>query len=139
MLRVVSSLATLLLLLVSVQSFSSLTVRTSGCTRGLRTTLDMSKNGDGKPRNFFEDLMGMFSNFDDVVDDFVMKRMGNGEQFYGKRKYNPSGDYDGDYNGMGQSSHYAIEIARVKKEVLEERRQRRLEEEAAARSAKNSS
>ena len=79
----------------------------------------------------------MLSNFDDVVDDFVMKRMGNGEQFYGKRKYNPSGDYDGDYNGMGQSSHYAIEIARVKKEVLEERRQRRLEEEAAARSAKN--
>ena len=137
MLSVVSSFVTLLLLLVSVQSFSTSSVRTNAYAKGLPTSLGMSKKGDGKPRNFFEDLKGMFSNFDDVVDDFVMKRMGNGEQFYGKRKYNPSGDYDGDYNGMGQSSHYAIEIARVKKEVLEERRQRRLEEEAAARSNKN--
>lgn len=80
-----------------------------------------------------EDIKGMFQNFDDVVDDFVMKRMGAGEQWYGKRKYNPSGRVDGDYNGMGRSSHYAIEIARVQKEVLDERKQRRLEEEEAAR------
>lgn len=73
----------------------------------------------------------MLSNMDDVVDDFVMKRMGAGEQWYGKRKYNPSGKVDGDYNGMGRSSHYAIEIARVQKEVLEERKQQRLAEEAA--------
>lgn len=82
------------------------------------------------PKNFFEDIRGMLANFDDVVDDFVMKRMGAGEQWYGKRKYNPSGRVDGDYNGMGRSSHYAIEIARVQREVMEERRQRRLEEEA---------
>ena len=86
-----------------------------------------------KPRNFLDDIKGMFQNFDDVVDDFVMKRMGAGEQWYGKRKYNPSGRIDGDYNGMGRSSHYSIEIARVQKEVLEERRQKRLEEEAARR------
>ncbi len=86
-----------------------------------------------KSKNIFDDFKGMLANFDDVVDDFVMKRMGAGEQFYGKRKYNPSGRVDGDYNGMGRSSHYAIEIARVQKEVMEERKQRRLEEEAAGK------
>ena len=95
-----------------------------------------SREDDGeqstqKTKNFFDDIRGMLANFDDVVDDFVMKRMGAGEQWYGKRKYNPSGRVDGDYNGMGRSSHYAIEIARVQKEVMEERRQRRLEEETA--------
>ena len=86
-----------------------------------------------KPKNILEDIKGMFQNLDDVVDDFVMKRMGAGEQWYGKRKYNPSGRVDGDYNGMGRSSHYAIEIARIQKEALEERKLRRLEEEEAAR------
>lgn len=95
-----------------------------------------SSGGDAnndKPKNILDDLKGMFANLDDVIDDFVMKRMGAGEQWYGKRKYNPSGRIDGDYNGMGRSSHYSIEIARVQKEVMEERKQRRLEEEAAAR------
>ena len=92
---------------------------------------DNAKESTEKPKSIFEDIRGMLANFDDVVDDFVMKRMGAGEQWYGKRKYNPSGRVDGDYNGMGRSSHYAIEIARVQKEVMEERRQRRLEEEAA--------
>lgn len=91
----------------------------------------MKESTTSKPKNFLDDIRGMLANFDDVVDDFVMKRMGAGEQWYGKRKYNPSGRVDGDYNGMGRSSHYAIEIARVQKEVMEERRQRRLEEEAA--------
>lgn len=89
------------------------------------------KSSTKQSKGFLDDLKGMLANFDDIVDDFVMKRMGAGEQWYGKRKYNPSGRVDGDYNGMGRSSHYAIEIARVQKEVLEERRQRRLEEEAA--------
>ena len=41
-------------------------------------------------------------NMDSVIDDFVYKRMGAGEQWYGKRKYNPSGKIDGKYNGMGK-------------------------------------
>eukprot|EP00531_Pseudo-nitzschia_arenysensis_P016338 CAMPEP_0116125240 /NCGR_PEP_ID=MMETSP0329-20121206/5705_1 /TAXON_ID=697910 /ORGANISM="Pseudo-nitzschia arenysensis, Strain B593" /LENGTH=154 /DNA_ID=CAMNT_0003619267 /DNA_START=103 /DNA_END=567 /DNA_ORIENTATION=+ len=88
-----------------------------------------------KKNGFFGDMKGMMNNFDAVVDDFVFKRMGNGEQFYGKRKYNPTGDYDGDYNGMGQSDLIRIEIARVRKEEMELRRQRRLEEEEEAKAA----
>jgi hypothetical protein len=91
-----------------------------------------NNDGDGdKPRNFLEDLKGMFQNLDDVVDDFVYKRMGAGEQWYGKRKYNPSGRVDGDYNGMGRSDYFRIEIARVQKEEMELRKKRRLEEEEA--------
>eukprot|EP00526_Cylindrotheca_closterium_P023550 CAMPEP_0113631934 /NCGR_PEP_ID=MMETSP0017_2-20120614/16597_1 /TAXON_ID=2856 /ORGANISM="Cylindrotheca closterium" /LENGTH=160 /DNA_ID=CAMNT_0000542467 /DNA_START=59 /DNA_END=541 /DNA_ORIENTATION=- /assembly_acc=CAM_ASM_000147 len=82
---------------------------------------------------FFKDLEGMMSNFDDVVDDFVYKRMGAGEQWYGKRKYSPSGRVDGKYNGMGQSDQFRIELARVQKEEMEKRRQRRLAEEEEER------
>lgn len=32
-----------------------------------------------------------FDNFDSMIDDFMDKKMGNGEVFYGKRKYSPSG------------------------------------------------
>ncbi len=84
---------------------------------------------------FFGDLKGMMNNFDAVVDDFVFKRMGNGEQFYGKRKYNPTGNFDGDYNGMGQSDLIRIEIARVRKEEMEALRQRRLQEQEEAKAA----
>jgi hypothetical protein len=77
------------------------------------TTLRMAKN-DGKSNNIFDDFKGMFNNFDDVVDDFLFKRMGAGEQWYGKRKYSPSGKVEGDYNGMGRSSSYSIEIAKKK-------------------------
>ena len=91
-----------------------------------------SKNDDdnAKPRNFLEDLKGMFQNFDDVVDDFVYKRMGAGEQWYGKRRYNPSGRVDGDYNGMGRSDYVRIEIARVQKEEM------KLRQEAARKQQK---
>ena len=34
---------------------------------------------------------GFWRSFDDALDDFFYKRMGNGEIFYGKRKSNPSG------------------------------------------------
>ena len=39
---------------------------------------------------------------DDAVDDFMSKRMGNGEVFYGQRRYKPSGrpNTSGKYNGM---------------------------------------
>jgi hypothetical protein len=102
------------------------------------TSLSMTKNHDNdskansnvpKPKNFFDDLRGMISNFDDVIDDFVYKRMGAGEQWYGKRRYNPSGRVDGDYNGMGRSDYFRIEVARVQKEEMELRKQRRLQEE----------
>ena len=93
------------------------------------------ENQEPKKKGFFGDLLGMFENFDDVVDDFVYKRMGAGEQWYGKRKYNPSGKFDGDYNGMGRSDQFRIELARVQKEEMEKRRQRRLEEEEARRNS----
>lgn len=44
--------------------------------------------------------------------------MGNGEIFYGKRKYKPSGAIDTDYNGGGLSDYRKIEAAR---EFREER------------------
>lgn len=81
--------------------------------------------------NPLEGLADMFANFDDVIDDFFYKRMGNGEQFYGKRKYNPSGKFEGDYNGMGRSDQSRIEMALVQKELMEERRLKRQAEEEA--------
>ena len=59
------------------------------------------------------------------MDDFFNKRMGNGEIFYGKRKYKPSGNIESDYNGGGLSDWRKIEAAR---EFREERA--RLREEA---------
>jgi hypothetical protein len=109
------------------------------------TSLSMSNNnnnnnnsdgGEKEQKGVLEGLKGIFSNFDNVVDDFVYKRMGAGEQWYGKRKSNPSGNFDGDYNGMGQSDHFRIELARVQKEEMEKRRQRRLAEEEEARKNK---
>ena len=111
-------------------------VHSSSTTNLAASSKDNDGSDDGKPRNFLDDLKGMFQNFDDVVDDFVYKRMGAGEQWYGKRKYNPSGRVDGDYNGMGRSDYFRIEIARVQKEEMELRKQRRLEEEAARKQQK---
>ena len=51
--------------------------------------------------------------------------MGNGEIFYGKRSYKPSGNVESDYNGGGFSDWRKIEAAR---EFREERA--RLREEA---------
>mmetsp|Transcript_5439 Transcript_5439/g.11139 ORF Transcript_5439/g.11139 Transcript_5439/m.11139 type:complete len:162 (+) Transcript_5439:40-525(+) len=68
--------------------------------------------------NPLAELADMFSNFDDVIDDFFNKRMGNGEIFYGKRKYKPSGSVESEYNGYGFSDFRKIEAAR---EFREER------------------
>jgi hypothetical protein len=98
-------------------------------SRSLSKNNNNDKGGGGEkeqPKGGF--LKGLFSNLDNVVDDFVYKRMGAGEQWYGKRKSGPSGDFDGDYNGMGQSDHFRIEIARVQREEMELRRERRLAE-----------
>ena len=107
------------------------------CTTTTTTSsfeLDMAKNnnsnvGGAGAFGFLNDIQGMFNNFDDVIDDFLFKRMGAGEQWYGKRKYNPSGKFDGDYNGMGRSDFYKIEIAKIQKEEMELKRQRRLAEQ----------
>jgi hypothetical protein len=126
-----SSITLLVAILVATSSGFFVPAKPGLNARCTTSVCDKENDESSKPKNFLDDVKGMFRNFDDVVDDFVMKRMGAGEQWYGKRKYNPSGRIDGDYNGMGRSSHYSIEIARVQKEVLEERRQKRLEEEAA--------
>jgi hypothetical protein len=76
-------------------------------------------------------LSDMFSAMDDVIDDFMGKRMGNGELFYGKRKNKPSGrlNMEGDYNGMGYSDPLRIERARQRKEEVLAKK--RLREEAS--------
>jgi hypothetical protein len=53
--------------------------------------------------------------------------MGNGEIFYGKRKYKPSGNVESEYNGGGFSDWRKIEAAR---EFREERARKREEENA---------
>ncbi|KAL9180104.1 hypothetical protein ACHAXT_008074 [Thalassiosira profunda] len=75
--------------------------------------------------NPLAEIADLFANFDDAMDDFFNKRMGNGEIFYGKRKYKPSGNIESDYNGGGLSDWRKIEAAR---EFREERA--RLREEA---------
>ena len=80
---------------------------------------------DFKFPNPFAEIADIFQNFDDVVDDFFNKRMGNGEIFYGKRKYKPSGTVDSEYNGGGFSDWRKIEAAR---EFREERARIREEE-----------
>ncbi|GKY98680.1 hypothetical protein MPSEU_000824300 [Mayamaea pseudoterrestris] len=79
-----------------------------------------------------EGISDFFENFDDVMDDFMNKRMGNGEVFYGKRKYQPSGkpNTEGYYNGMGMSDKSKIELVREYKEDLMERRQRQTQQMA---------
>jgi hypothetical protein len=43
--------------------------------------------------------------------------MGNGEVFYGKRKYKPSGKVDAEYNGGGFSDWRKMEAAREFREM----------------------
>mmetsp|Transcript_7455 Transcript_7455/g.20161 ORF Transcript_7455/g.20161 Transcript_7455/m.20161 type:complete len:160 (-) Transcript_7455:420-899(-) len=91
-----------------------------------------AKPGD-KEGGFFSNVKNMMNDFDDVMDDFFFKRMGAGEQWYGKRKSNPSGRVDGNYNGMGRSDQIKIEIARAMKEEMELKRTRALEAEEERR------
>ena len=76
-------------------------------------------------KGFFNEFIDIFKNFDDVAEDFFYKRMGKGEIFYGKRKYKPSGDVEGEYNGFGLSDKLKIDMTREYKEAwLEEKRMR---------------
>jgi hypothetical protein len=68
-----------------------------------------------------------FAHFDDVMDDFMNKRMGNGELFYGKRKFKPSGrpGTEGKYDGMGMSDKARIDMKRQYRDEIRERAMRR--------------
>jgi len=90
-----------------------------------------NKQGSINIPNPFAEIADMFSNFDDVVDDFFNKRMGNGEVFYGKRKYKPSGSVQSDYEGYGFSDRRKIDAAR------EFRAERQRMREMAAAEKKN--
>lgn len=89
-----------------------------------------SENNDERFPNPFKEAIDMFSNFDDVIDDFFYKRMGNGEVFYGKRKYKPSGNVEGEYNGMGLTDKLKIDISRERKAQFLEEKRRREEEQS---------
>jgi len=82
-----------------------------------------SAPAESKGFNPIGEFFDMFSNMDDVIDDFYFKRMGNGEQFYGKRKYKPSGEVEGKYEGLGLSDRTKIDVSR------EYRAQRQAEKE----------
>jgi hypothetical protein len=81
----------------------------------------------------WKEITEMLQQWDDVVDDFLFKRMGNGEVFYGQRKYKPSNrpNTEGQYNGMGLSDKTKIDIVRDLKEerLLERQQRRRLEQQ----------
>jgi hypothetical protein len=94
------------------------------------TTHSMSRDDDSRPPNPLQGIADMFSNMDDVIDDFFYKRMGNGEVFYGKRKYNPSGKVEGEYSGFGLTDKGRIDVTRARKEAFLEEKRRREEEEA---------
>jgi len=74
--------------------------------------------------NPIESIVDMFKNFDDAMDDFFNNRMGAGEQWYGKRKYNPSGKFERDYEGLGLTDSRKIEIAREYKDEKMKKQQR---------------
>lgn len=93
----------------------------------VRTTTTTSLQEGKNSWNPLKELGDMMANFDDVIDDFVNKRMGNGEIFYGQRKYKPSGreNTTGQYSGMGMSDKARIDRAReYKEEMMEIRRLR---------------
>ncbi|CAB9530205.1 expressed unknown protein [Seminavis robusta] len=119
-----------LLLAGGIEAFvvSPTSVASSTQSFGLSGSNQDNDGGKGNPfGGFFKDFM---SSVDDQVDDFFNKRMGNGEAFYGKRKSNPSGKVEGQYNGMGLTDKLRIDVARARKEAfLEEKERRRAEAE----------
>jgi hypothetical protein len=118
-------------LLSVVSSFQPTPIRTKHCraqcmkSEGEERETTAAKNG----WNPLSNLKDVFASLDDVIDDFMGKRMGNGELFYGRRKNNPSGrlNMEGEYNGMGYSDPLRIERARQRKEEVLARRRFREE------------
>ena len=128
----------LLIVLVVISAAAAFVALPSTTAEGKSSTLLREKwEADGEKQfsfpNPLAELADMWQSFDDIVDDFFNKRMGNGEQFYGKRKYKPSGKYSEEYNGYGFSDFRKIEAA---KEFREERA-RMKEERLAAEREKN--
>lgn len=129
-----------LLCAVSVQSFSPVVQMTGlpvlvpkAITVCLASSPDNEEErASGFLKKTMQELGDMFSNLDDVIDDFYNKRMGKGEIFYGKRKYKPSGEVDGTYNGFGLSDKQRIDETREMKEFyleLKKIRQEKLEKD----------
>jgi hypothetical protein len=115
---------------------SFLTAPSAGGRRVTVTAIGSEKKQQGGSWNPLQDMSDMMTNFDDVIDDFLNKRMGNGELFYGQRKYKPSGreNTEGDYNGMGMSDAAKIDMAReLKEERMERLEMRRLIEQGLKR------
>jgi hypothetical protein len=106
--------------------------RTARQTQRAPTSLWANNDKDKKGFNPFQGISDMLSNMDDVIDDFMFKRMGNGEVFYGQRKFQPSNrpNTKGKYNGMGLSDKLKIDVTReVKEEAMERKRQRQKQQE----------
>ena len=115
------SLISFVTLILNVRAFVP-SISTHGSFVKSADTWKLHAEGGNNP---FSGLLDMFKNFDDVIDDFMDKKMGNGEVFYGKRKYRPGGDFEGDYEGYGLSDFRKIEGAKdLKAEALERMRQR---------------
>jgi hypothetical protein len=120
----IASAALLLILASSVNAFVPKAAVSVRISKSSSTTSKL---------NFqpWKDLTEMLQQWDDVIDDFMAKRMGNGEVFYGQRKFKPSNrpNTEGRYNGMGMSDKTKIDIVRDNKEerllALEQRRQQK--------------
>jgi hypothetical protein len=97
------------------------------------------KNNNIMTFNPIQEVMDMFSNWDDVIEDFFYKRMGNGEVFYGQRKYKPSNrpNTDGQYGGMGQTDTTRIQIAQAKKEQQQLKLMERMQRENQQQQSRN--
>jgi hypothetical protein len=110
---------------------SSFVVVSPSPTRPQSVLQANNQNNDNKFPNIFQGIGDMLSNMDDVIDDFMSKRMGNGELFYGQRKFKPSGrpNTEGKYNGMGKSDRLKIDAKREVKEAIMERKRRQQNQE----------
>ena len=118
----------------SGRSRPSVALRAWNPAEGLKNIFSPTAEDEETDVNPLREVGDMFSNFDAVIDDFFNKRMGNGEIFYGKRRYKPSGTVEGKYNGMGLTDRTKIDMAReYKEQVLAERK---LRQEAAKKKGK---
>jgi len=115
--------SSLLLLLLTAISPSAVPGFLSPTTLGLPSSLPPSSARSAEPPgsappSFLEKLK---TSFDAELDDFMFKRMGNGEQFYGRRETRGKEDKTArgqQYNGYGLTDKTKIE---AKREAVEER------------------
>mmetsp|Transcript_21993 Transcript_21993/g.32486 ORF Transcript_21993/g.32486 Transcript_21993/m.32486 type:complete len:140 (-) Transcript_21993:198-617(-) len=132
--------ALLLASVIAVKAFNPVTVEPSAPSSVFRMASSDDNETQSSLMGFFkntvQDVGDIFSNLDDVIDDFYNKRMGNGEIFYGKRKFKPSGEVDGAYNGFGlsdkakieetqQMKEYYLELKKIREEKIEKERRER--------------